>query len=207
VSVRIRLKRAGSKKRPFYRVVVTDSRRARDSRSIEDLGYYNPLENPVVVNIDRDRVAYWTGKGALCSDTVGTLLKEENRTQPSRRRTVEFTAPAPEPPKPKKKKGGGEDKADQPAKDAKPAKDVKPAKDAKPAKPAKDSKPAEAAAQVAADAEKAPAEADGGTPAEDKKAPDSQADTQEIPVTEVEAIDAEASAEKTPDDSKTGDAK
>ena len=95
MSVKIRLKRSGSKKRPFYRVVVTDSRRARDSRSIEDIGYYNPLEDPVVVNIDRDKVASWTAKGALPTDTVRNLLKNENSTHPTRRQEVAFTAPAP----------------------------------------------------------------------------------------------------------------
>ncbi|NNF06487.1 MAG: 30S ribosomal protein S16, partial [Candidatus Eisenbacteria bacterium] len=87
MSVKIRLKRSGSKKRAFYRVVVTDSRNARDSRSIEDIGYYNPLEDPVVINVDREKVAAWTAKGAQMTDTVKTLLRNENNLQSSRRST------------------------------------------------------------------------------------------------------------------------
>lgn len=124
MSVKIRLKRAGSKGRPFYRVVVTDSRKARDSRSIEDLGYYNPLEEPVVVNVDRDRVAYWTEQGALASETVRAILKKENSTHPVRRKTVDFAEPVPEPTKSKKDKEkqtkgkAKADKADKPEKKA-----------------------------------------------------------------------------------------
>jgi small subunit ribosomal protein S16 len=70
----IRLRRAGSKKRPFFRVVVTDSRSARDSSFVEILGHYNPRTKPAVVNVDKDRVAYWLGKGAQPSDSVRTLI-------------------------------------------------------------------------------------------------------------------------------------
>jgi small subunit ribosomal protein S16 len=72
--VAIRLRRAGSKKRPFFRVVVTDSRAARDSSFVEILGHYNPRTKPAVVEIDRDRVEYWIRKGAQQSSTVRTLL-------------------------------------------------------------------------------------------------------------------------------------
>ena len=95
MSLKIRLKRAGSKKRPFYRVVVTDSRKARDSRSIEDIGYYNPLEDPVVVNVDREKVSAWVGQGAQLTDTVRTLLKNENSVHPSRRSAVSFVEESP----------------------------------------------------------------------------------------------------------------
>ena len=70
----IRLRRAGSKKRPFFRVVVTDSRSARDSSFIEILGHYNPRTRPAVVNVDKERVDYWLGKGAQPSDSVRTLI-------------------------------------------------------------------------------------------------------------------------------------
>jgi small subunit ribosomal protein S16 len=70
----IRLRRAGSKKRPFFRIVVTDSRAARDSRFVEILGHYNPRTKPALVNVDKDRVAYWLGKGAQPSDSVRTLI-------------------------------------------------------------------------------------------------------------------------------------
>ena len=70
----IRLRRAGSKKRPFFRVVVTDARAARDSSFVEILGHYSPRTRPAVVKIDKERVNYWLGKGAKPSDSVRTLL-------------------------------------------------------------------------------------------------------------------------------------
>jgi small subunit ribosomal protein S16 len=70
----IRLRRAGSKKRPFFRVVVTDSRAARDSSFVEILGHYNPRTRPAVVQVDKERVDYWIGKGAQASDSVRTLI-------------------------------------------------------------------------------------------------------------------------------------
>jgi small subunit ribosomal protein S16 len=72
--VTIRLRRAGSKKRPFFRVVVTDSRAARDSSFIEILGHYNPRTRPAVVQVDKERVEYWIKKGAQLSDSVRTLV-------------------------------------------------------------------------------------------------------------------------------------
>ena len=70
----IRLTRVGTTRRPFYRVVVMESRVPRDGRFVESLGYYNPRADPEVVEVDHDRVAYWIGKGARPSDTVRTLL-------------------------------------------------------------------------------------------------------------------------------------
>lgn len=102
--LKIRLKRAGGRNHPFYRVVVVDSRKARDSRAVEEIGYYNPLEKPLVVNVDRDRVSYWTDRGAQLSDTVKTLLRNENTTHPTRRVVEHFEPAVPEEkPKPKKK--------------------------------------------------------------------------------------------------------
>ena len=69
----IRLRRTGSKKRPFFRVVVTDSRTARDSRFVEILGHYNPRTVPETLKIDRERLAHWVKTGAQQSDTVRTL--------------------------------------------------------------------------------------------------------------------------------------
>jgi small subunit ribosomal protein S16 len=70
----VRMRKAGSKKRPFFRVVVTDSRAARDSSFVEIVGHYNPRTKPAAVTIDRERINYWVGKGAQLSDTVRTLL-------------------------------------------------------------------------------------------------------------------------------------
>ena len=71
----IRLRRAGSKKRPFFRIVVTDSRAARDSTFVEILGHYNPRTKPALVDVQQERVDYWISKGAVPSDTVRTLIK------------------------------------------------------------------------------------------------------------------------------------
>jgi small subunit ribosomal protein S16 len=71
----IRLRRAGSKKRPFFRIVVTDSRAARDSSFVEILGHYNPRTKPALVDVQKERVDYWISKGAVPSDTVRTLMK------------------------------------------------------------------------------------------------------------------------------------
>ena len=70
----IRLRRTGSKKRPFYRVVVTDSRTARDSSFVEVLGFYNPRTNPETLKLDRERLNHWVSKGAVASDTIRTLV-------------------------------------------------------------------------------------------------------------------------------------
>jgi small subunit ribosomal protein S16 len=70
----IRLRRTGSKKRPFFRVVVTDSRTARDSSFVEVLGHYNPRSKPETLDINRERLDYWIKAGATPSDTIRTLV-------------------------------------------------------------------------------------------------------------------------------------
>ena len=75
--VKIRLRRMGAKKSPFYRIVVADSRYPRDGRFIEEIGTYNPLINPSTVNVDADAVKTWIAKGAQPTDTVKALLKKE----------------------------------------------------------------------------------------------------------------------------------
>jgi small subunit ribosomal protein S16 len=72
----IRLRRTGSTKRPYYRVVVADSQAWRDGRFVETLGHYDPRKQPAVVKIDQERAKYWIGKGARPSDTVRSLLKK-----------------------------------------------------------------------------------------------------------------------------------
>ena len=76
MAVRIRLTRVGAKKQPAYRVVVADSRSARDSRAIETLGHYNPRTEPVEFNVDADKAKAWLDKGAQPSDTVVRLFKQ-----------------------------------------------------------------------------------------------------------------------------------
>lgn len=74
--VKIRLRRMGAKKAPFYRVVVADSRFARDGRFIEEIGYYDPTKEPSVVKIDADKAKQWLSNGAQPTDTVRELLKK-----------------------------------------------------------------------------------------------------------------------------------
>ena len=75
MAVRIRLSRVGATKRPAYRVVAIDSRKPRDGRALEILGYYDPLTQPATVQIDAERLAAWVSRGALPSDTVARLIK------------------------------------------------------------------------------------------------------------------------------------
>ena len=75
MAVKIRLRRVGAKKAPFYRVVVADSRFPRDGRFIEEIGTYDPLTEPATINIDMERANYWISNGAQPTDTVRGLLK------------------------------------------------------------------------------------------------------------------------------------
>ena len=79
----IRLARFGAKKKPSYRVVVIDKERARNSRSVEVLGFYNPLTNPATVKVDHSRVDHWLKVGAKPSDTVARLLKNNPAPEPA----------------------------------------------------------------------------------------------------------------------------
>jgi small subunit ribosomal protein S16 len=76
MAVKIRLKRMGQKKSPFYRIVVADSRTARNGKSIEEIGYYDPTKEPSVVKIDTEAAKKWISNGATPSDTVKALLKK-----------------------------------------------------------------------------------------------------------------------------------
>ena len=74
MSVRIRLKRFGKKKKPIYRIVVMDQKNPRDGKTIDDIGQYNPTQDPMIVTVKEDRVNYWISVGAQPSDTVKRLL-------------------------------------------------------------------------------------------------------------------------------------
>ena len=76
MAVKIRLKRLGSKKNPFYRVVVADERSPRDGRFIEEIGYYNPLTDPVDIKIDAEKATKWLNNGAQPTETVRSILKK-----------------------------------------------------------------------------------------------------------------------------------
>ena len=80
MAVKIRLTRHGSKKRPFYRVVVVDSRFPRDGRFIEIVGHYNPTVEPPEVVLKNDRIAYWISQGAKTSETVGHIMKRAEKS-------------------------------------------------------------------------------------------------------------------------------
>ena len=76
MAVKIRLKRLGAKKAPFYRVVVADERSPRDGKFIDQIGYYNPLTDPAEIKIDAEKATAWIAKGAQPTDTVRALLKK-----------------------------------------------------------------------------------------------------------------------------------
>ena len=78
MAVKIRLKRMGQKKKPFYRVVVADSRRARDGRFIEEIGYYNPVSEPKVFKVDNEKAKQWIKNGAQPTYIVEKLFKDND---------------------------------------------------------------------------------------------------------------------------------
>lgn len=105
--VKIRLRRMGTKKRPFFRVVVADSRSPRDGRFIENIGKYHPMNDPSVIEIDEDRAMHWLGQGAQPSDPVRVLLEKVGiweKFRPGETRRVR----EPKPPTPPKQPAGEE---------------------------------------------------------------------------------------------------
>lgn len=103
--VAIRLARTGAKKKPTYRVIVTDKRRPRNSKTLEIVGHYNPRLEPIELNLERERIGYWMGVGAQPSDTVQRLIKffDENGpslVQPKRKAMQAAAAAAPPAAKP-----------------------------------------------------------------------------------------------------------
>ena len=78
MAVKIRLRRMGAKKAPFYRIVVADSRYPRDGRFIEEIGYYNPLTEPATVKVDAEKAKKWISNGAQTTDTVKALFKKND---------------------------------------------------------------------------------------------------------------------------------
>jgi small subunit ribosomal protein S16 len=77
--VKVRLTRTGAKKAPFYRVIVTDSRAARNSAFLEIVGYYDPIKQPEVIHLKKDRLDYWVSVGAQLTDTVASLVRRHAR--------------------------------------------------------------------------------------------------------------------------------
>jgi small subunit ribosomal protein S16 len=93
--VRIRLRRMGAKKKPFYRIVVSDQRNARDGRFIETIGTYNPLTEPPTIELKADRAAHWLSHGAQASDAVAQLLKRQGITDKAGKVIYQATEAAP----------------------------------------------------------------------------------------------------------------
>jgi len=89
MAVKIRLKRMGAKKNPFYRIVVADSRSPRDGRLIEEIGYYNPLTEPKTVKIDNEKALKWLKNGAKPTDTVDRLFREDGIYEKGKENTEE----------------------------------------------------------------------------------------------------------------------
>lgn len=81
MAVKIRLKRMGRKKKPFYRVVVADERTSRDGKPIEEVGTYNPLTEPPVIKLDQEKIEKWISQGAKPTPTVSTLIKKAAAAQ------------------------------------------------------------------------------------------------------------------------------
>ncbi len=77
MATKIRLKRMGAKKRPFYRVVIADARAPRDGKFIEEIGYYDPATNPATIKIDEEKALKWLADGAKPSDTAKSLLQKQ----------------------------------------------------------------------------------------------------------------------------------
>lgn len=111
--VKIRLRRMGTKKRPFFRVVVADSRSPRDGRFIENIGKYHPMNDPSVIEIDEERAMHWLGQGAQPSDPVRVLLEKVGiweKFRPGETRRVR----EPKPPKPPKQRAEEESPVQEP---------------------------------------------------------------------------------------------
>jgi len=88
----IRLTRRGAKKKPFYRIIVTEKRSKRDGRFVESIGYYDPCRNPADVKLDQERVNYWLERGAQPSDTVRSIIKRNAGAAPPVEESPEASA-------------------------------------------------------------------------------------------------------------------
>ena len=96
MAVKIRLKRMGNRNRPFYRLVVSDSRKRRDGASLDDLGWYDPVANPAKMSLKEDSILKWMGEGAQLSDTARSLIKRAGilaKFRALREKTAETSSP------------------------------------------------------------------------------------------------------------------
>lgn len=172
----------GAPHKPFFRVVVSDSRKATTASAVEEVGYYDPRHEPPVFEVDRQRIDHWVGNGAQMSATLKRLIKSEDKGWPLKEKKAK-AAPAPEP--------AAEEPAEEPAEEAAPAQDEEAA--AEPAEPAEASEATEAAAAAEpAEAEAATEDAADETPAETPEA-EASADAEAEPEGDSDA-DAEQKA-------------
>ncbi len=195
MAVKIRLKRMGKIRAPYYRIVVADSRTKRDGRVIEEIGKYHPTENPSVIEVNSERAQYWLGVGAQPTEQVTAILKltgdwGQFKGEKGAKSTVQVAEPKPEFKPDTKKKPVLRPKTVKPVEEA-PAAEA-PAADA----PAEEAPAADAPAEaVEAPAAEAPAEA--AAPAEDA-APAAEEAPAEAPATEEAPVAEEAPAEEAP---------
>ena len=185
MAVRIRLTRVGATKRPSYRVVAIDSRRPRDGRSLEILGFYDPLTDPATVRIDEDRLNAWIAKGARPSDTVGKLMRQAGMANAPAAVVAAPVKPKAAPKTTKTRKASAKTAAAEPA----PADET--AADAAPAE-AESAEAASAEAVVAEESTEAPT-AEESTPEESTEAPTAEEST---PDESTESTTPEAKAEE-----------
>lgn len=177
LAVKIRLSRHGAKKRPYYRVVVADERMPRDGRYIEQVGVYNPLTHPHVIELDLEKIDAWIGKGAKPSDTVGHLiqiLKDGHQPAPAKKekkskKQIEKARVAAEEAAAAKEAAEAEAAAEKEAAEAAAAEEATAAEEAAPA----EENPAEEPKKEEAPAEEKPAKE---APAEDKPADEKPAE-------------------------------
>ena len=182
MAVKIRLKRMGKIRAPYYRIVVADSRTKRDGRVIEEIGKYHPTENPSLIEVNSERAQYWLGVGAQPTEQVTAILKltgdwGQFKGEKGAKSTVQVAEPKAEFSPDKKKKPVLRPKTAKPVEEA-------------PAEAPADAAPAEAPAESSAEATEAPAEA--AAPAEDASA------TDEAPAVAEESQPEEAPAEEAP---------
>ena len=204
MAVKIRLKRMGKIRAPYYRIVVADSRTKRDGRVIEEIGKYHPTENPSVIEVNSERAQYWLGVGAQPTEQVAAILKltgdwGQFKGDKGAKSTVQVAEPKAEFKADTKKKPVLRPKAAKPVVEEAPAAETPaeaPAADAAPAEDVADEAPAAEAPAV----EEAPAEAPAEDAAPAESAPEAPAEeapaTEEAPASEEAPAD-EAAAEET----------
>ena len=212
MSLRIRLARGGAKKRPYYRIVVADSRRPRDGRFIERVGSYNPMvpkDHPDRVKLDEERIRHWLGVGALPSERVARFLgaaniiqldgrREQTKQHMPRPKTVERLKAAEEARKAAEEAAAAESAAPAAAESAAPAEEAAadaPAEEAPVAEAPAEEVKAEEAPAAEAPAEEPPAEEAPAEEAKAEEAPAEEATSEEAKAEDAKAEDAETKKE------------